>query len=52
MVDFFAGIMCDGLEVVLEAGYTVTTYTVVELKNLSRAISWRVIGNLQEEFLG
>ena len=42
--------MCGGLRVVLEAGYTVTTYTAVELNSLSRAIGWRVIGSLQEEF--
>ena len=52
MVDFFVGIMCGGLWVVLEVGCTVTTYTTMELNNLSRAIGWRGIGNLQEEFPG
>ena len=51
-MDFFAGIMYGGLRVVLEAGYTVKTYTAVELNSLSRAIGWRVIGNLQDEFQG
>ena len=50
VVDLFSGIMRGGLRVVLEAGYTMTIYTAVELNNLSRAIGWRVIGSLQEEF--
>ena len=44
--------MCGGLRVVLEVGYTETTYTAVEINSFSHAIGWWVIGSSQEEFPG
>ena len=42
--------MCGGLQCILKADYNVSTYTPIEIDDISRAIGGRAISNLQEEF--
>lgn len=48
----FFGAMCGRLRCILEAGYNVSTYTPIEIDDISRVIGGRVTCNLQEEFPG
>lgn len=52
VAEFFAGTMCGGLRVVLEARYKVACYAAVEVDDLSCAIAWRVVGKFQDDFPG
>ena len=52
VLDLFSGITCGGLRTVLEAGFTISCYTSIEIDNISRDIARCTLSALQSEYPG